>query len=73
MLRRDCLTGVWVADITTGIRRDPRRTSTVVTSPGDLDEAITTLITLDDSTGPDAFDRIAAFRTGVLDGPDACD
>ena len=71
-LRRDCFTGVWVADITTGLRRDPRRASTVVTSPGDLDEAITTLITLDDSTGPDAFDRIAAFRAGVLDGPDAC-
>lgn len=73
VLRRDCLTGVWVADITTGIRRDPRRASTVVTSPGDLDEAITTLITLGDGTGPDPFDRIAAFRSGVLDGPDTCD
>jgi hypothetical protein len=73
VLRRDYLTGVWVADITTGRRRDPRRESSVVTSPGDLDEAITTIITLDSGVGPDAVDRIDAFRSGVLDGPAACD
>jgi len=73
ILRRDCLTGVWVADITTGRGRDPRRTSTVVTSPGDLDEAIITILTLDDGDGPDAVDRISAFRSGVLGGFDVCD
>lgn len=73
VLRRDCLVGVWVADITTGRRRDPRRASAVVTSPGDLDEAITTIITLDAGGGPDAVERIDAFRSGVLDGPAACD
>jgi hypothetical protein len=71
-LLRDCLVGVWVADITTGRRRDPRRSSTVVTSPGDLDEAIITILTLDGEGGADSVDRISAFRSGVLGGFEAC-
>ena len=50
-------------------------------SPGDLDEAVRVLLAGDwaarDSGGrvdPDqhGFDRVATFRTGVLDGPQAC-
>ena len=76
-LLSDCLIGAWVSDITLGLDRDPARTSTVGTSPGDLDEALEMIIRLSDpSTATDrsgtAFDKIAAFRTGVLGGLDAC-
>lgn len=77
VLLSDCLIGAWVSDITLGLDRDPARTSTVGTSPGDLDEALEMIIRLSDpSTATDrsgtAFDKIAAFRTGVLGGLDAC-
>lgn len=76
-LLSDCLIGAWVSDITLGFDRDPARTSTVGTSPGDLDEALEMIIRLSDpsiATGRSgtAFDKIAAFRTGVLGGLDAC-
>jgi predicted metalloprotease len=50
-------------------------------SPGDLDEAVTVLLTDDwaarDSAGAapageTGFDRVARFRTGLLTGPEAC-
>jgi hypothetical protein len=50
-------------------------------SPGDLDEAVTVLLTEDwaarDSagaapTGENGFDRVARFRAGVLSGPQPC-
>ena len=69
----DCLVGAWVDDITLGSRRSPNRESTVVTSPGDPDEAITMLIHLaDDTSSTTLFDRVAAFRTGVLNGLERC-
>lgn len=71
-LKADCLVGAWVDDITLGSRRDPARTSTVITSPGDPDEAIMMLIRLADGEGTSLFERVAAFRSGVLLGPDAC-
>ncbi|HRW36913.1 MAG TPA: hypothetical protein P5254_04405, partial [Aquihabitans sp.] len=48
----------------------------LVLSPGDLDEAVSALLTFrsaDDRErqGP-GFDRARAFRAGVLQGPDAC-
>ena len=50
-----------------------------VLSPGDLDEAIQVLLTYDyaarDMTGqgiPTGFERVRAFRKGVLEGDDAC-
>lgn len=48
----------------------------LVLSPGDLDEAVSALLTFrsaDDRErqGP-GFDRARAFRVGVLQGPDAC-
>jgi len=50
-------------------------------SPGDLDEAITVLLTdtwaardTDGESPPDeyGFERVAQFRTGVLEGPTSC-
>jgi hypothetical protein len=44
-------------------------------SPGDLDEAVASLLAFErtDRTGTvSAFDRIAAFRNGVLKGVPAC-
>jgi len=84
----DCYTGAWVRDITPDSRGNtPRRQrdddgdgepdSTITTSPGDLDEAIRMAILLGD-TGADvdhigtAFEKIDAFRTGVLGGLPAC-
>jgi predicted metalloprotease len=68
----DCLTGSW----TNGIlqRDDPREG--IQLSPGDLDEAVAALLAIGratDQTGATAFDRIAAYRNGVLQGLAACD
>ena len=71
-LRADCLVGAWVDDITLGLRRDQRRISTVTSSPGDPDEAISMLIRLSDTGDEMLFDRVGAFRTGVLNGRTAC-
>jgi hypothetical protein len=47
----------------------------VTLSPGDLDEAVTALLAFGragDQTGTTAFERIAAYRDGVLEGLTAC-
>jgi predicted metalloprotease len=69
-----CLTGAY-----TGRLIDNQNGFTL--SPGDLDEAITLLLT-DDSAARDSagkaptdesgFDRVARFRAGVLSGPQQC-
>jgi len=79
-LANDCLAGAWVASVMpteTGLPqpRDEARTSAI--SPGDLDEAVRTAILVsDESAGDDviggAFEKIAAFRGGVLGGLDTC-
>lgn len=86
-LARDCWTGAWVRDITPDENGTTRRSadldgdgepdSTVVTSPGDLDEAVRMAILLGDlGTNVDEvgspFEKITAFRTGVLGGMPAC-
>jgi predicted metalloprotease len=87
-LLNDCFTGAWVRDITpdsTGRRGrsdvdldgDGEEDTTVVSSPGDLDEAIRMAILLGDLGANvdqvgSAFEKIDAFRTGVLGGLDAC-
>ncbi len=66
----DCLAGSWTYDL---LHRPAG--STVRLSPGDLDEAVAALLTFGrsaDSTEASAFDRIAAFRQGVLEGLTAC-
>jgi predicted metalloprotease len=74
-LQADCLTGGWTASTL-----PDRQTNTdgLVLSPGDLDEGITAFLqfSLEGDTNPDevgtAFERIASFRHGVVDGIDAC-
>lgn len=68
-----CLTGAWVGSI---IPPAPE-SSVVQLSAGDLDEAIVTAISRSDPTedtdvGGGAFELVAAFRAGVLDGIPAC-
>lgn len=80
-LLKDCLTGAWVrtvipVDYALPEPRADGRTSVV--SPGDLDEAVQTAILFGDLDGGDdvigsAFEKIGAFRTGVLGGLAACD
>ena len=79
-LANDCLAGAWVQTvIPVNFRlpepRDVGRTSVV--SPGDLDEAIRTAILIGDLGANDnvigsPFEKIDAFRSGVIGGLDAC-
>jgi predicted metalloprotease len=69
----DCLTGAWIRDDLppTGDEHDLRL------SAGDLDEAIITTILRSDPTADtnidgSAFEKIDAFRSGVLGGMQAC-
>lgn len=87
-LLNDCYTGAWTGDITpsdagtTPRNRDVDGDGTadlgvITSSPGDLDEAIRMAILVGDSgAGADVvgspFEKIAAFRVGVLGGLDAC-
>lgn len=70
LLTVDCLSGTWANDLLTRGRGAPIRLS-----PGDLDEAVATLVAFDRAAGDpsvSAFDRIAAYRGGVLEGLSAC-
>jgi predicted metalloprotease len=86
-LLSDCFTGVWVRDITPDqLGNTPRQgdrdgdgvDDTVTSSPGDLDEAIQmAIITGDQGANVDVvgspFEKIDAFRSGVLGGLSACE
>ncbi|GAA2650550.1 neutral zinc metallopeptidase [Paractinoplanes durhamensis] len=68
----DCLAGAWTNDLLT---RDNQNNEGIRLSPGDLDEAVTALLAFgraEDNTGPSAFDRIASYRKGVLEGLGVC-
>jgi len=79
-LANDCLAGAWVrsvipVDLQLPLPRAEGRTAAV--SPGDLDEAIRTAIVIGDLGADDdvigsPFEKIDAFRAGVLGGLDAC-
>lgn len=84
-LLTDCLTGGWVKTVvpvptsatTYELPRPRLEDRTVSVSAGDLDEAIQTVLLVADASGDDdevgtAFDKIEAFRLGVIDGTDAC-
>lgn len=79
-LLNDCLTGAWVKTVVpvNGVLPQPRSNDReVVVSAGDLDEAIQTVILLADLSSDDnilgsAFEKIDAFRQGVIGGLDAC-
>jgi predicted metalloprotease len=66
----DCLTGSWANSMLLRRRGDG-----VTLSPGDLDEAVIALLAFGGTaqqTGVTAFERIAAYRNGVLKGLGAC-
>lgn len=72
-LRAACLSGAWTGASATG------DAGTLTLSPGDLDEAVSGLLTdglvasdVDGVTVPSGFARVDAFRSGVLGGRDAC-
>lgn len=71
-LLNDCLTGAWVASTI-----KPPADAVLSLSAGDLDEAIVTAIARSDATtdtdvNGSAFQKIDAFRTGVLGGLNVC-
>lgn len=75
VLQNDCLTGTWVADIVPPLPED--RAEGLLLSAGDLDEvAIIAILRGDESGDQDlrgtAFDKIASFREGFLNGLSAC-
>lgn len=66
----DCLAGSWTND---QLNRQPGQGLTL--SPGDLDEAVAALLAFGraaEESGPSAFERIASYRNGVLQGLGAC-
>ncbi len=80
-LANDCLTGGWVKTVTPidFVLPQPRLATrdSVRISAGDLDEAIQTVLRIGDNSVDDdvignAFEKIDAFRTGVIEGTDAC-
>jgi len=66
-LRADCFAGGYTANV---INHDRSDTSTYQISPGDLDEGITALLLFRGESG--GFDRVRAFREGVINGAQAC-
>ncbi len=72
-LRSDCLAGSYASSV---ILNDRPETSTFQISPGDLDEAIKALLLFrgegDVERQGSGFERVRAFREGVLYGADPC-
>jgi predicted metalloprotease len=72
-LRADCLVGDWAGQMVDGIQLDPENESSLISlSPGDLDEAIQSLLFLGGRDGLSAFERVEAMRVGFFDGTPAC-
>lgn len=81
-LLNDCLVGAWTRDIIPAVQADGNISAAnpnqeILLSAGDLDEAVSTAVALgDEASDTDrngtAFDKIDAFRAGVLGGVPAC-
>ncbi|MFE3188373.1 neutral zinc metallopeptidase [Nocardia sp. NPDC059240] len=71
-LRADCFAGGWSASVLL----ENRPTSTIRMSPGDLDKALTALLVFHGDGDADrqgtGYQRVEAFRTGLLNGANAC-
>jgi predicted metalloprotease len=71
-LQRDCMTGAWIGTL------GSQGLSGALLSPGDIDEALATIISSTLAAEGarkergDAFTRTQAFRTGVLEGAGQC-
>lgn len=73
-LQADCFTGAWAGQVAADTLN---RTGTVALSPGDLDEAITSFLILNNDANTDvtgtAFERVTAFRDGFFNGLSQCE
>ena len=72
-LQGDCFAGSWAAAL---LPPNPPEDYQLKLSPGDLDEGVAVLLAFRseadrENQGP-AFDRIRAFRTGVIQGAESC-
>jgi predicted metalloprotease len=65
----ECMAGAWAGDLVNGTRK-----TDATLSPGDLDEAVSTLIAYRGrkTASNDSFVRFRAFQTGFVDGATAC-
>jgi predicted metalloprotease len=75
-LQGDCFAGAWAAALLPRDVDGPPEDYLLVLSPGDLDEGVAVLLSFRSDTdrerqGP-GFDRVRAYRAGVLRGADAC-
>ncbi len=80
-LLNDCLAGAWSGDILP-LNIEPvvppsEETPRISLSPGDLDEAIRTIISIGDASADldelgSPFEKVDAFRQGVFNGASAC-
>lgn len=77
-LRGDCYTGAWAGALlpTAATNQGTDLPFALVLSPGDLDEAVAVLLTFRTDSdrarqGP-GFERVSAFRTGVVRGAAQC-
>lgn len=70
--RADCLAGVWSASVFS----QNRESAQLRLSPGDLDEAVSALLTTADhgkgSNTGSGSDRVAAYREGFMNGASTC-
>lgn len=77
-LANDCLVGAWTRDLDPDrAQRDDDGENRGIISPGDLDEAVVAAIEIGDADSADdslgtPFEKIDAFRSGVLGQIDAC-
>jgi hypothetical protein len=74
-LQRTCVVGAWIGDIIRDQQDGADRPSQAQMSPGDLDEAITTLVELADNEmaeGGVAFEAVFDMRQGVFGSLDDC-
>ena len=75
-LRGDCFAGAWGGALLPGADGGSQIDNPLVLSPGDLDEAVAVMLSFRSESdrerqGP-GFDRVRAFRAGVIQGPGAC-
>jgi len=75
-LRGDCYAGAWGAGLISTEGQEVPESWRLILSPGDLDEGIAVLLAFRTESdrarqGP-GFDRVTAFRKGVVDGAEVC-
>jgi hypothetical protein len=73
-LRIDCYSGAWTQEQIPGAVRANRtgKQRTLTLSAGDLDEGVIAFLTYGRADTGSPFQRLAAFRTGLLQGRSAC-